>query len=202
MRIIGDIHQQYDKYFQLIKHADYTLQVGDMGFNYHPISHLGPEHKFIFGNHDKHPDVLQQSNCLGKFGYVNHGNIKFFFVSGAWSIDYKIRIENKNWWKEEELSYHELETAIDLYEAVKPDIVITHCPPQFIVEKLADPTFNIFYNVSFKEQRSRTGLALETMWEIHQPSKWIFGHMHRMYESMIGKTRFICVNQYDCIDIY
>jgi hypothetical protein len=38
LRIIGDIHQVYNKYYDIIKKADQddvaTLQLGDMGFDY------------------------------------------------------------------------------------------------------------------------------------------------------------------------
>lgn len=51
--IIGDVHGKFEDHRRICKHFDYTLQVGDMGFNYLPLNHLDPNHhRFIGGNHD------------------------------------------------------------------------------------------------------------------------------------------------------
>jgi hypothetical protein len=39
---------------------------------------------------------------------------------------------------------------------------------------------------------SRTSLALQEMFEAHQPSAWYFGHFHINREFLIGETKFRC----------
>jgi hypothetical protein len=40
---------------------------------------------------------------------------------------------------------------------------------------------------------SRTSLALQEMFEAHQPSAWCFGHFHVKREFLIGETKFRCL---------
>jgi hypothetical protein len=40
---------------------------------------------------------------------------------------------------------------------------------------------------------SRTSLALQEMFEAHQPSAWYFGHFHLNREFLIGETKFRCL---------
>ena len=53
VRIVGDVHGKFDGYINLIKDCEYSLQVGDMGFNYEQLSALNPsKHQFMGGNQD------------------------------------------------------------------------------------------------------------------------------------------------------
>lgn len=60
--LVGDVHGYYDSYKEIIKNANYSLQVGDMAgrFNanisgYLPLNEVDPNrHKFIGGNHENY----------------------------------------------------------------------------------------------------------------------------------------------------
>jgi hypothetical protein len=42
---------------------------------------------------------------------------------------------------------------------------------------------------------NKTRNGLQTMFEIYQPKLWIFGHHHKSIDTIIGDTRFICLNE-------
>lgn len=51
--IIGDVHGKAEQHRRICKNFNYTLQVGDMDFDYLPLQSLDPlRHRFIGGNHD------------------------------------------------------------------------------------------------------------------------------------------------------
>ena len=162
-----------------------------MGVGFRPIPELGKNHRFIRGNHDSpelcrsHPNWISDSSFDGKH----------FFLGGAWSIDQEHRIPGVSWWHDEELSVVELNAAIDSYETIKPSIVVSHDGPESITTALflQDPRLPRF--------KTRTGQALETMFNIHQPKLWIFGHWHKYRNVTVHGTTFICLGELDHIDI-
>lgn len=203
IRLIGDIHGQYNSYFPLIHESEYSIQLGDMGFDYTTLDKSGVDwskHKWIRGNHDNPYTCVNSPGYLGKYGTYTLNGINFFFLSGAWSIDYKYRCNMINWWGEEELNIIELEDALSFYKKVKPALVITHAPPQFICDYMSNPILLDRFNVTEQEAKSRTGFYLEEMWKYHKPKRWIFGHMHKNWE-MKEETHFQCVNQLSCLDL-
>ena len=75
IRIIGDVHQYYDSYFSLAEECEYSLQVGDMGFNYEPLKQLDSNnHKFIGGNHDNYDTYNSCSHVIeSDYGSKDYG---------------------------------------------------------------------------------------------------------------------------------
>ena len=244
LRLIGDIHGKYDHYLNLVKDCQYTLQVGDLGFDYEPIFHLDPEkHRFIGGNHDnytlkyrpdldlsdvkgdsnltilgsgyhnfaeihpgyssfelfKHPEhpgncgvyefVKMPPNSLGNYGIWSIFDIDIFFVRGAWSIDGKYRRVDSTWYPREQISSHEATCAIELYEKVKPDIMVTHCVPTSHLKNLILPISN------GNSIRTQTGALFDEMLKVHRPKLWYFGHYHQHNIYKEDGTTFICINQ-------
>jgi predicted phosphodiesterase len=53
----------------------------------------------------------------------------------------------------------------------------------------------------YNKFNTRTGLALQAMFEIHQPEVWLFGHWHINKVQKIGATNFICLAELSFIDI-
>lgn len=174
---IGDIHSNFDEYKKLlasIRKYDsdaITIQVGDLDLDSpKQIDFLGERDFFIQGNHDTLAACEKHPQFMGRFGY-KHG---VFFLGGAASS--KFGYEN------EELSLKELNEAIDLYDEMRPEIVVTHDCPQIIREELF-----------FKKDTSRTSDALQEMWDIQSPNVWAFGHHHWSTNEIIDGTQFICV---------
>ena len=204
-RLIGDIHGHWYDY-QLLTNdiAHSSVQLGDFGIGFNGPYwedrvvdyHASGQHKFIRGNHDC------PSTCKAAMpGYIPDGTIEndVMFIGGAWSIDWQYRTEGVNWWREEELSYSELDALIAKYEKAKPRIMITHdCPTlaayhMFIKDgdALAGRTVHL----------TRTGEALRAMFELHQPENWYFGHWHKTKTMEINGTTFQCLGINDYMDV-
>lgn len=199
IRIVGDIHGKVYDYSFLVKDIPYSIQLGDFGFKktyeerdrmFEKYDIPSNNHFMIGGNHDDYDHLPNWS--LGDFGYSNIHGFKFFFVRGARSIDKDRRYQGINYWEDEELNMQQATNAIDLYEKIKPDIVLSHDIPD-------DVSMSIFPNrVPIK---SMTGQMMNTMFDIHQPKVWIFGHWHVTKKVDLDKTSFICLGELDHIDI-
>ena len=198
LRLIGDVHGKYDAYLDLIKEADYSIQLGDLGLDYFFLSQVDyKKHKILAGNHDNYDD-MNYPHFLGDYGSHKVGNISFFFVRGGFSIDKQWRIPNISWWKQEELSYAQMNQCIELYTQINPNFVISHECPKEIEEKI--------YRDGLKFPSSCTAKLLQTLWEIHQPIQWWFAHYHK--SKVIRKknkskyTTFCCLKELETWDLY
>jgi hypothetical protein len=227
--IVGDVHGHYQEYLETIQLANYSLQLGDLGFNYEPLVKSGKwdpnTHKFLPGNHDNYSikevfdiDPLSAkvldpyskyvvvdgkvytytrlpNNFIGNYGVwqvpktlpEGKNGDSIFFVRGAWSIDFAYRTVGLDIWDNEELTQDELERALKMYAEVKPSFVVTHTCPQ-LFERHLELTGG--YGRLIK---TRTGLALQQMFDIHKPKLWVFGHHHQELDKVIDGCRFVCL---------
>lgn len=208
MRIIGDVHGHIGAYLLLVERAEGqpTFQVGDMavGFQGVNLPKMSEKNRFIRGNHDSPSECRKHPNYAGDYGYDEENRL--FYLGGAWSIDQKWRTEGVSWWRDEELSYEELEKAADLYWDKKPEIVVTHDCPEEIGKLMVSisPSFYIIGVEGVKRSEkigTRTGHALQRMWEEHKPKKWIFGHYHQDRNLVARGTEFTCLNELSFVDL-
>lgn len=212
LRLIGDVHQKIKDYIKLLD-APYSIQLGDMGFDYSLLNQVdASKHKFLAGNHDNYsiseyvddkPSILISENeryafsempahYLGNYGLfrVPETDQDIFFVRGAYSIDWRYRTIGIDLFEYEELSNYEMSLALDLYLKTKPRFVISHDAP-------LDATKNI---CSFLI-KNRTAYLLQEMFENHQPELWVFGHHHVSISKIIGNTQFICLPELGVLDL-
>lgn len=194
MRIIGDVHGNHADYLDILDNSDFTVQVGDFGFNWDCLNNVDSQrHKIIGGNHDNYHIVANYPHYLGDFGATSLGGVDFFFVRGERSVDAHLRTEGKNWWREEELDMACGYRAIEAYENNKPEIVISHgCPASVLPVFVTNPG---------KYNPSRTAQLLDAMLEIHRPRLWIFGHHHINETLNEGGTLFQCLNELETVEI-
>lgn len=208
MIFIGDVHRNFKSYLSIVEHAKReSLQLGDLGIGFpmdrrldkrtlstHPeaINYTdcrAPKgHLFIRGNHDNPEKCRKHPNYIGDYGVHKE---ELFFVSGAWSIDRAFRTKDINWWADEELTYQELQDAIDMYKISFPRIVATHDCPHCINR--------ILYPYSAK--KSKTSRAFDSMLDEYRPSLWIFGHHHKSINIVYEGTRFIGLKELEILDI-
>lgn len=196
--IIGDVHGKWDSYYDLLKTIPgRSIQIGDMGvgFSRGPVCPEAQDsrHQWFRGNHDNPPVCRQSPNYLGDWGYLEKDNL--FWVAGAFSIDFWARTEGRSWWRDEELSYPELQQAIDFYIAKKPRFVISHDAPSSAVIWMLSAMLVGFRPEKLGSADSRTSAALETMLQAHQPEQWIFGHYHIDKSFEWKGTKFTCVDE-------
>lgn len=205
MIVIGDVHGKIGEYIDITKDNEYTLQLGDMGFNYVGLNRVDyKKHKFIMGNHDNHNEYPQ--HYLGRFGYTSFGGLQFFYISGAFSIDfsYRIHIEQtgggKSWWINEELNFSEMMECLELYKKLKPDIVISHTCPAKVQRKVQNPKTAIQFGFS-PDFCGNTEKLLEKMRQYHKPKLHIFGHWHQSQDFVLEGTRFVCLNELETFEV-
>jgi len=187
MLFIGDVHGKINEYFNIIKKLDKTIQLGDFGVGFVKIPKIPKQHRFIRGNHDNPEECKKFTNYLGNYGYLKKEEI--FFISGAFSIDKSLRTEGVDWWRDEELSYAELNEMTDLYYKIHPQIVVSHEAPKIVINKIWGHNY---YN-------NPTVQALNVLFEYNQPKIWVFGHHHKSFREKIGKTFFIGLDE---LEIY
>lgn len=167
---IGDVHENLNVCQNACtKHPNATIvQIGDLGVGFifwGIIAKLPSNFRFFPGNHDKRQEALTLPSCLGNYGEVDG---KFFFVSGADSIDKDDRIEGVSWWPDEELTYKQLNHALDLWEKSKVEVLVSHDCPQKIAQ----------YNHLIYDS-TPTRSVLDQMIEVRKPEIIVYGHHHR-----------------------
>ncbi len=223
-RIIGDVHGKFKQYVELAEGAEYSLCVGDVGFNYNYLDRLDPEHhKCIGGNHDNYTPI-ECTACKGKkcekcemrgywFCLLSKHFLKdygvwevpgfgpIFYVRGAWSIDKHFRTPMVSWWKDEELTREQFGRANQYYQEVKPDFVVTHTCPASVIHEFFKP--NMFGD---KTTENLTERQLDWLYTYHQPKKWFFGHWHQNWTKELEefrtrkKTEFTCLAELAHVD--
>lgn len=200
MLLIGDVHGKWNSYIDKVKDHEASIQLGDFGIGFAREDTVrkakldkffseNTGHRFIRGNHDN-PEV-----CKHHPNYIKNGTFEngIMFIGGAYSIDKNWRVPGEDWWEDEEDSYQELMELIVQYENNKPSIMITHDAPDIIARQM----FN-FYTDS---NESRTRAAFETMFEIHKPDAWFFGHWHMTKHLNVLGTEFMCLNELDTYEL-
>lgn len=190
---VGDIHGDFRSYREILNnHSDYdaTFQVGDFGHGFVHTPILDAKNRHIRGNHDKPADAFTHPNYIEDGSLIETPFGTMFCMGGGLSIDKYRRHEGIDWWEDEELSYAELHKMIDIYDEAKPSIVVTHDCPQSI-------SIRLFGHRDKNIHGSRTQQALETMFYIHKPKFWFFGHYHEYKNEVHDGTRFVCLNRID-----
>ncbi len=219
LRIIGDVHGKIQEYGKIVDRANeaglYTLQIGDLGFSdtYNFLMSAREfdigVNKFFRGNHDdyefetKFPEQTKFSEFnLGEYGHVRLNGVKLFFVRGAFSIDYMLRTPMVDWWENEQIKSDKHNEIIKLYAEIKPDIVVTHDCPDNIGKDgiLKSDWFLDSFGYDSDTFSTTTGKLLQSLFEMHQPSEWVFGHYHVNWKKLVNGTRFRCIQELGFLD--
>lgn len=200
LRIIGDVHGAQGLYSEMTN-VPYTIQVGDVGLNYAFINkYVNPDtNKIVMGNHDNY--LKPPLHSAGDFGLIevpNFGSI--FFVRGAFSIDYKQRKVGVDFFEEEELSVQKLKEAIEFYNEIKPDFVVSHECPQSILPYICQPHVSLKLGYDNPYIKTKTSQALEEMRLLHKPKVHIFGHYHKTQKLLYEDTTYICLGELSFAD--
>jgi len=219
IRIIGDIHgliepqdlTGYDYpycYTDMVKSANYSVQVGDLTTgSYFFLNEIDNQcHKFVGGNHDNYTFAPAFPHYLGDYGThsfpLKNGDFTFFFIRGEKSPNWRGLVENKNWWREEEIRPRDMDALLKAYKVAKPDVVISHsCPLDVVPDFTTLPDDR--YEQMFGEppRPTLTQTLLQECWDAHRPKWWFFGHFHYRKSVVRQDTRFVCVDKMDYFDV-
>ncbi len=221
MRVISDIHGNLKRYKSLAEGSPFSLQIGDLGFTYTYKKLLADSgfdvvrHKYFAGNHDDFDFARRGLDAdtylkfaefnLGDYGMRSHGGVDFYFVRGAFSLDWMYRTLGIDVFANEEFELHQHDAIIEDYARAKPDVVFTHECPNSIgfggktPLKTPDVLQRFGYNpVTFT---TRTGVLLQRMFEAHQPKLHVFGHYHQDWTDTVNGTEFRCLAAESYLDI-
>lgn len=199
LSVIGDVHGKFDEYNAITKQCEYSIQLGDMGWHYEKIKVDIEKHLFFGGNHENYHTYHKYG--IGEYGNVNHGGVDFFYVRGAFSIDFQYQRQTNSWFECEELSYAQGMDCIRHYTASRPNIVITHTCPSSISKLVGSPLILHRFGFDPDTFTTHTGRLLQAMLESWRPELWIFGHFHKSWSKTVGGTKFICLNELEKVEL-
>lgn len=221
IRLIGDVHGNFDFYEQITKDCESSLQVGDMGYKYDRLVYFVDDenHKFIPGNHENYDEVFDLPHVLTSkpvegfeenphFGPAELNGFEFFFVRGGFSIDHKIRDYrykigqwSQTYFPQEEISLFQRRQCFALYTKLKPKILIAHECPRSIARMVGSDQILKDFGHDPETFTTSTSELLEAMIQAHPPEKMYFGHYHRDWSKQIGNTLFTCIADEQYIDL-
>ena len=252
VRIIGDVHGKIGPYTHLIKDVEYSIQVGDLGFDAEydlltgkispdvyfqrksaindmirandPITDVNDgyrmwstdeelmdshrkytcnlalpinyaKHRMICGNHDNpsYGDFKGYVGSLGDYGETNLGGLDFFFLRGARSFDRSRRIQNVDWFEDEEMTTGQMNRAFEAYADSHAEVFISHCAPSDIVQ---------YYTKNGARGDEKTTIDLQHFRDFKSPAIWFFGHYHRnnVVIDTNEKTIYLCLPELGYFD--
>jgi hypothetical protein len=197
---VGDVHGNIDEYLKLIRNEPYSIQLGDMGFDYSKLYNIDTKHhRFVPGNHENYPVLkrwMRESDSFPVHGLFELDGVKIFAFRGAYTIDQYRRIEGIDWFRDEELNEKELDkTVADIVEA-KPKIIVSHDCPTAVCNVLIRKGMGDIVKYSPKPYiPTRTHQAMQLAFDLLsvKPRYWFFGHHHVWFKEEISGTQFVCV---------
>ncbi|MBP5092092.1 MAG: metallophosphoesterase [Bacilli bacterium] len=197
--ITGDTHGLVDfgrlvTYFSTrhVSRDDILIILGDAGIVWNEETPYAPYYEelgltiyYIDGNHEnffllnKLPIVERNGARMHRVsehifhilrGEVLHlGGYSFLCLGGATSIDKAYRIEGISYWREENISYEDMENVFNNLEKEGDhfDFVLTHCAPTSVIRHM------------FQYEGDGDTKILETLAMRISYNDWLFGHYHQ-----------------------
>lgn len=228
--VCGDIHGKFREFGYRIKNwidDGIVIVAGDIGMGFHKPNYYRNEFAklnkilqtknvyvfFIRGNHDDPEYFKNDTPINNEFSNIKlvpdyytlktgAGNV--LCVGGAISIDRSQRTIGINYWPNENCTYEE-KTINELKEKI--DIVVTHSAPSHvkpfhkgainswtIFDKtlISDCSMERYFMNNIYEQLKETG---------HNIKYWVYGHFHMSNQMDYEKTRFICCNELEFVEL-
>lgn len=194
MRIIGDVHGHFRHYHNITKDCNYSVQLGDFGFDYQTLNLIDANHhKIIPGNHDNYDRIGEFSHhFLYDYGITEIDSVRFGYIRGALSVDKMYRTEGVSWWRNEELDYKQGCECIEFFKNNPVNMILSHDCPFFVVPFVLTNNYKLL--------SSATTQILEGVFEVCKPQRWFFGHHHNSWQSIMYGCHFHCLNELEFVD--
>jgi len=142
-----------------------------------------------YGKHytfpSQYPSSVYNIKHMRRGTILKINDLTFLFMGGAESIDKMHRIEGVSWFRDESLSFTDIDTALEKITSdnINIDVVISHCAPmEFDIVK-----FNDYDNTS---RKSLSGLL-----EYINPRLWVFGHYHMYKEGTYKDCKWVGLDE-------
>lgn len=208
MFILGDLHGTYTRIARLDEHLPEGipfLQVGDFGWypQYRPYwNEVGKNLKrklyWIDGNHEYFPEVpldaTEPVEVAENIIYVPRGYVltlegkRIGCMGGGASIDYKYRKLGMDWFLEENITPEQFKRVDDWKDL---DLIVTHCPPQHIIDKNFPAIGKLAYGVGIDWSDPNASLIQKL--HDHFDVPLICGHMHKSVRD--GRVQILNINE-------
>lgn len=163
---------------------------------------------FIDGNHDDCTHWKQYNSVTriwddANLWYVPRGTVMdidghtIAFMGGAGSIDKQFRLQHGYTWDENEnISPNDVSRIIENANGKQIDMLLTHCPPNSVVNKHFDPVNKLLFGVGL-DWHDPNQDVIEDIWSRFGHPMLYCGHMHR---SVHGQTyRILNIDELVCI---
>jgi hypothetical protein len=207
LRILGDLHGDFSR-LESIAVDGLTIQVGDFGVYEDTLPairrlKLKAPVWFIDGNHEQHELLLGDAGeepfeGVKNLYFVPRGSVaewegkRIGFLGGASSVDKYIRLNRGLHWSPRETpTAFEASRLIPHTELV--DLLITHCPPQSVIDAHFDPQDLQRYFGLPVTWLDPTAAYVELLWEAHARCPLYCGHMHRSVTE--GSVRILNIGE-------
>lgn len=194
--LLGDVHGEWKLVNAICrKFKDkIVLGIGDIGigFDNHKIPILPSNFCFFRGNHDNPKLSKVNPKYTVDYGMWNG----LYIVAGGDSVDKKMRVENLDWWSDEQLSREDMEKVLDDYCKVKPNILVCHeAPFRFHNLLCSAAVLDVPDRVRWGIPRGNsTAFLLDSMIQYHMPDYLFFGHWHVSVSGKYNNCQYRCLN--------
>lgn len=214
--LLGDIHGNAGVLRQAINiareaHAVAIIQLGDFGmfpdnenwFRENTSNSHIPIY-FIDGNHDDCSRWVQYTEITRiwddrELFYVPRGTVMnldgrtIAFMGGAGSIDKKMRLEaDMHWDANENISDDHISCLLNNATGKKIDMLLTHCPPDSVIQKNFDPLNKLWFGVDIN-WTDPNQKVIENIWQVLDYPNIYSGHMHKRIQGK--KYRILAINE-------
>lgn len=208
--LLGDLHglskvlEKVDAEVSTRPNVVAGIQVGDLGWYkdtnelFHTLNLKLPWY-WIDGNHEDHSllKYTEVTEVAPNLFFVPRGTIMEIdgmtigFLGGAASVDKQMRLQlDLHWSWEEDIT----DADVAKFDGVdKVDLLITHCPPQSVIQNNFDPNFLEYFNLP-NTWRDPSADKVEAVWEKLGKPPIVSGHMHKAVTD--GNARILDVNEY------
>lgn len=206
--LLGDLHGDYRVLQRAIDYAierecTALIQLGDFGLfpgneqKFYQVCQTDIPVYFLDGNHDdcsrwKNYETVGKVFKNANLHYVPRGTVMeldnrtIAFMGGAASIDKGWRLRGGIHWDEnEEVTQENIDTLLKNAEGKKIDILLTHCPPNSIINEHFDPTNKLRFGVGL-DWHDPSQTFIEEVWHKIGTPEVYSGHMHRSVETAVA----------------
>lgn len=183
----GDVHAKFrcwlERLATLPMDVRAVVQLGDLGV-FPPgvlpeLEQLPPLPRRVYwtdGNHEYFPAIAhltEPTEVRPNLVYVPRGTVltldgrRVLFLGGAESVDRAWRVEGVSWFREERISYVDMERAADaVSRAGGVDLMATHTPPGFVIRQMLGV------------EPDGSARAVELVWDRVGRPPLFCGHLH------------------------
>ncbi len=206
LAIVGDLHGNVpairDIDERISKNSEVTavIQVGDWGWYSFTIErfkrlNLKLPWYWIDGNHEDHrllSNFTEVTEIFPNQFFVPRGTVleldgrKIAFMGGSGSVDKEF---NADWSSGEDISKEDI-SRLDNVKDI--DLFITHCPPQWFIQKHFNPMDLLMFGLSIT-WKDRNADIIESLSKKLNDPKLYCGHMHRSIED--GNVKLLDIEE-------